>query len=224
MFDRVFLVDIFHMPQVRRAAKKHFNVKLLTGDVTGVFAAMKENRPPGSHTPAPPARIPHLKEADLIVSCNCLTQLASAFTDYFEKTRGFSDLDSDKLAYQIMEQHAKAIAEDAVGIGVNVTDTERFAMQDDKFVSRTDWLKALRLPPTPTIIHNEEWDLMIAPHPEQHPSHDYVHAVAGKIYERNFSAADDALNKDDGLSVESAEPPAPDNSLGDIIGNTVPKR
>ncbi len=102
-FERVFLVDIFHMPQVRRAVKKHGNVKLLTGDVTGVFAAMKERRPPGSHTPAPAARIPHLKEADLIVSCMCLTQFAGPFTDHFEKTRGFSDLDSDKLAYQIME-------------------------------------------------------------------------------------------------------------------------
>src|SRR5690349_9006636 len=46
-FDRVLLVDIFHMPQVRREVKKYFNVKLLTGDITGMFQAMKEGPPPG---------------------------------------------------------------------------------------------------------------------------------------------------------------------------------
>ena len=173
-FERVYLVDIFHMPQVRREAKKYFNVKMLTGDITGVFIAMKENRPPGPNYPAPPPRIPHLKDADLIVSCNCLTHLAPPFTDFFEKTRGFSELDSDKVAYQIMEQHAKAIAEEATGVGVIITDEDRIAMQDDKMVSRVDLLKALKLPHTPTIVHNEEWDWMAAPHPENHPTHDYI--------------------------------------------------
>lgn len=214
------------MPQVRRAVRKHSNVKPLTGDVTGVFAAMKENRPQGSHAPAPPARIPHLKEADLIVSCMCLTQLAGPFTDHFEKTRGFSDLDSDKLAYQIMEQHAKAIAVDAVGIGVIITDTERFIMQDHKVVSRMDLLKALRLPPTPTIAHNEEWDWLFAPHPEEHPSHDYLHTVSGRIFERNPTDKDmdEAQNKEDGLAVDAQAPPSRDDSAADIIGKTVPER
>ncbi len=205
-FERVYLVDIFHMPQVRREAKKFFNVKLLTGDVTGVFIAMKENRPPGPHIPAPEARIPHLKDADLIVSCNCLTQLAGPFTDYFEKTRGFSELDSDKVAYQIMEHHAKAIAEDATGIGVIITDEDRIALQGDTTVSRTDLLKALKLPKTPTVVHNEEWDWLAAPHPEDHPTHDYVHTVAAKVYERNVEE-DDA--EKDGLEDDN-EPLPPE--------------
>ncbi len=220
-FERVYLVDIFHMPQVQRAARRHFNVKLLTGDVTGCFAAIKENRPPGGHNPAPPARIPHLKEADLVVSCNCLTQLAGPFTAHFEKERGFSDLDSDKLAYQIMEQHCKAIAHDATGIGVIITDTERFVMQDDKVVSRTDLLKAYKLPLTPTIVHNEEWDWFFAPHPEEHPSHDYIHAVSGKIYQRNVKEEEKA---EDGLAVDTTPPPP---SLDDPVaglGGLVPER
>jgi hypothetical protein len=134
---------------------KNFNVKLLTGDLTGVFIAMKENRPPGPHAPAPPPRISHLKDADLVVSCNCLTQLAVPFTDYFEKARGFSELESDRVAYQIMKNHAKAIAEEATGIGVIVTDEDRIAMQDDRMVSWMDFLKALKLPYTLTIVHNE---------------------------------------------------------------------
>ena len=188
-FERVYLVDIFHMPQVRRETKKYFNVKLLTGDVTGVFIAMKENHAPRPNIPVPQPRIPHLKDADFIVSCNCLTHLAAPFTDNFEKTRGFSELDSDKVAYQLMEQHVKAIAEEATGIGVIITDEHRIAMQADKTVSRSDLLKALKLPHTPTVVHNEEWDWMFAPHPEEHSTHDYIHTVAAKIYERNVEKA-----------------------------------
>ena len=191
-FERVLLVDIFHMPRVRYEAKRYFNVKLLTGDVTGIFATIKDHRPPGPHVPAPQARIPSLKEADLVVSCNCLTQLAGPFITYFEQTRGFSDLDSDKLAYQVMESHAKAIAQDAAGIGLLVTDTERFAMQDDKIVSRTDLLKAFRLPPTASLTHNEDWDWLISPHPEEHPTHDYVHTIVGKVYTRGTVEEDKA--------------------------------
>ncbi len=226
-FERVYLVDIFHMPQVRREAKRHFNVKLLTGDITGVFAAMKDNRPPGSNHPAPPPRIPHLKEADLMVSCNCLTQLAIPFTEFFEKERGFSDLDSDKVAYQIMERHAKAIADDATGVGVIITSTERFAMQGDHVVSRADMLKAYRLPLTPTVLHNEEWEWLVAPHPEEHPTHDYVHTVVGKVYQRNVAveetppegtASGDApagLEDADFTSPQAGASPV--RSLGDII-------
>ena len=135
--------------------------------------------------------------------------------------RGFSDLDSDKLAYQIMEQHTKAIATEATGVGVVITDVERIAMQDDKIVSRTDLLKALKLPPTPTIIHNEEWDWMIAPHPEEHPSHDYIHVVDAKIYQRNVSEEDEAKDKEDALAVDPV-PPALEDPVE--FGTIVPER
>jgi hypothetical protein len=183
-FDVVYLVDMFHMPQVQAEAKKHFNVKLLTGDVTGVFQAIKDRKPPGSNVPAPPPRIPHLKDADLIVSCNCLTQLAGPFVEYFEQTRGFSELDSDKLAFQIMEAHAKAIAEEATGVGLIITDVERYVMAGDKIVSRTDLLKAYKLPDTANHLHNEEWDWFIAPAPEEDPARDVEHLVEAKVYQR----------------------------------------
>jgi len=222
-FERVELVDIFHMPQVRTEAKKYFNVRLLTGDVTGIFAAINDRRPPGPHVPAPPARIPHLKEADLVVSCNCLTQLAGPFNTHFEEERGFSDLDSDKLAYQVMENHAKAIAEQAAGVGALITDTERFAMQGDKFVSKTDLLKALRLPPSSqaSIVHNEEWDWLIAPHPEEHPSHDYVHTVVGKIYQHG--AVEEEVNPPPAeLTMAEQEELAAD--IGDPLADVNPDR
>jgi hypothetical protein len=184
-FEIIYLVDIFHMPQAAAEAKRYFNVKLLTGDVTGVFQAIKERKPPGPQQPAPPPRIPHLKDADLIVSCNCLTQIYGPFTEYFEQNRGFSDLDSDKVAYQIMEQHAKAIAHDAVGVGVIITDVERYVLAGDSIVTRTDLLKAYKLPDTPSHIHNQEWSWLIAPAPEEDPARDVEHLVQVKVYQRN---------------------------------------
>ena len=183
-FDRVFLVDMFHMPEVVRRAKRYFNVKLLTGDVTGIFAMMKDNKYPGPLHPPPPARIPHLGDADLIVSCNCLTQLAGPFNDMFRKIRGYGDKDCDTLAGQVMEAHLEALAMHAKGLALLITDTERFAMQGDKIVARTDLLKGVRLPPTARPIHNEEWDWLISPAPEDHPAQDMVHVVTGRVYER----------------------------------------
>ena len=147
-FDRVYLIDIFHMPEVVRRAKRYFNVKLLTGDVTGIFAMMKENKYPGPLHPPPPARIPHLADADLIVSCNCMTQLAGPFNDMFRKTRGYAEKDCDMLSAQVMEAHAEALANHATGVALLITDVERFAMQGEKIVARTDLLKGLKLPPT----------------------------------------------------------------------------
>lgn len=223
-FEKVYLVDIFHMPQVAREAKKHFNVKLLTGDITGVFKAMKERRPPGPNYPAPQPLIPYLKEADFIVSCNCLTRLAVPFTEHFEETRGFSDLDSDKVAYQIMERHAKAIAEEATGVGVLITDADRLAMQGDHMVSRVDLLKALKLPPTATIVHNEEWDWLMAPHPEEHPTHDYLHTVVGKVYQHNLSEEDKAKAAAAAASPPGLEDDAPVEEARDPLADIIPER
>lgn len=223
-FEKVYLVDIFHMPQVVKETKKHFNVKLLTGDITGVFKAIKERRPPGPNQPAPPPLIPYLKEADFIVSCNCLTHLAAPFNLYFEANRGFSDLDSDKVAYQIMERHAHAIATEATGVGVIITDTERFAMQGDHIVSRVDLLKALKLPMTPTVGHNEEWDWLAAPHPEEHPSHDYIHTVAAKVYQRNVSDEDKAKDPAAAELPPTLDDDLPPEDTRDPLGDIVPER
>ena len=185
-FERIYLADIFHMPAVRERAKRYFNVKLLTGDITGIFQMMKEGHAPGPLRPAPNPRIPHLADADFIVSCNCLTQLAGPFNDFFRKERGFADKDCDTLAAQVMEEHVQAIATKATSVSVLITDTERFAMQDDSVVARTDLLKGVRLPQSSKIVNNEEWDWLLAPAPEEHPSHDMVHVVNGRIYEHHL--------------------------------------
>ena len=214
-FERVYLVDIFHMPQVRRAVRRYFNVKLLTGDVTGIFGMLTENKAPGPRTPPPPPRIPHLADADFIVSCNCLTQLAGPFNDMFRKTRGFADKDCDMLSAQVMEAHIAAIAQHATGVGVLITDTERFAMQGDKVVSAPDLLKTVRLPPAPRSQFNEEWDWLIAPAPEEHPSQDMVHVVHGRIYDRH------APEENAEAQIAGTDEPVPDVPAEDALADEI---
>mgnify|MGYP001587983380 CR=1 FL=1 len=183
-FETVYLVDIFHMPHVRKVVHAFHNVKLLTGDITGIFAAMKEGKTPDPRTPPPPALIPHIRDADLLVSCNCLTQLAGAFNDRFRKTQGFADADCDQLSAQVMEHHIAALVKDAGGVSVLITDTQRVAMRGSDIVGRKDLLKTVRLPHSTNPKFDETWEWLIAPAPEEHPTRDYVHMVSARIYER----------------------------------------
>jgi hypothetical protein len=224
-FERIYLVDVFHMPEVRRRMKRYFNVKLLTGDISGIFAMMKENRYPGPLQPAPAPRIPHLADADYIVSCNCMTQLAGPFNDMFRATRGFADKDCDMLAAQLMEAHAEALATHAKGVTLLITDTERFAMQGDKIVSRSDLLKGVRLPLSARPVHNEEWDWVIAPAPEEHPAQDFVHVVNARVYEHNLTdeekdkAAKDAAAAATANDLPPELEPGGDDGLSDLPGS-----
>jgi hypothetical protein len=181
----VYLVDIFHMPAVRRAVRPFRNVTLLSGDVTGIFAAIKDGYPPGPHVAATEARIPHIAEADLAISCNCLTQLAGPFVAMLGTARDFPDLDADRIAYQIMERHAHAIAHQPRGVGLLISDVERMIVDGVHVVERIDLLKAFKPPPTPTHTHNEEWEWRIAPRGEELPNREVDHLVRAKVYERH---------------------------------------
>ena len=216
-FERIYLVDIFHMPFVRAEAKKFFNVKVLSGDITGIFAMMKEGEYPGGSIPAPEARIPHLKDADLIVSVNCLTQLAQPFCKYLDKERYLTEFDQDRLTLQIMDAHVHAIAEQAKGVGAIVTDTEKLEIAGDRIVSRKNLIPGLTFPSTATQIHNLEWQWLIAPAGEEHETHDIEHKVITRLYERNVTLEDDEEGED-GLADDNADDDGlsdADDGLGD---------
>jgi hypothetical protein len=195
-FETVYLVDIFHMPHVRKAAHGFRNVKLLTGDLTGIFAAIKEGKTPDPLTPPPPALIPHLRDADMVVSCNCMTQLAGPFNDMFRKTQGYEDADCDRLSAQIMEHHIAALAKEAVGVGVLITDTQRVVMHGADIVSRKDLLKTVKLPHSTHPKFDLTWEWLIAPAPEEHRSRDYVHMVSARIYEHAAAQTESAPMED----------------------------
>jgi hypothetical protein len=191
-FETVYLVDIFHMPHVRKAVHGFHNVKLLTGDITGIFAAMKEGKTPDPLTPPPPAVAPHLRDADMVVSCNCLTQLAGPFNDMFRKTQGFADADCERLAAQIMGHHIAALAKEATGVSVLITDTQPVAMHGGDIVSRKDLLKTVKVPHSTHTKFDLTWEWLIALAPEEHRTRDYVHMVSARTYEHAAAPSESA--------------------------------
>lgn len=183
-FERVYLVDMFHMPQVRAKAKKFLNVKLLYGDITGIFAMMKEGEFPGGSVPAPMPRIPHLADADLIVSANCLTSLAPPFCKYLDRTRHLTEFDQDKLTLQIQDAHVQALAGAKKPVCAIITETERFQLSGDKVVGRTPLTPGLTFPKTATLAHNLEWQWLVSRADGKHEPYDIEHTVDTRLYER----------------------------------------
>ena len=209
-FERVYLVDMFHMPKVRAQAKKHFNVKLMYGDITGIFAMMQEGDYPGGSIPPPEPRIPHLNDADLIVSANCLTHLAPPFCKHLEDTRHLTEFDQDKLTLQIMEAHVEAIANAPTAVGAIITETERFVLARNRVVSRKNLIPGLTFPSTATLSHNLEWQWLYGPAGEDHPTQDVEHTVVTRLYERFVP---DEAEGEDGLEDTRSRPRADEGDL-----------
>lgn len=183
-FERVYLVDMFHMPQVRARAKKFLNVKLLYGDITGIFAMIKEGDFPGGSVSAPPSRIPHLEDADFIVSANCLTSLAPPFCKYLGRTRHLTEFDQDKLTLQIQQAHVQALADAKKPVCAIITETERFQLFGDKVVGRKPLTPGLTFPKTATLAHNLEWQWLVSRADGKHETYDIEHTVDTRLYER----------------------------------------
>jgi hypothetical protein len=200
-FERVYLVDMFHMPQVRAEVKKYLNVKMLYGDITGIFAMMAEGEYPGDGIPAPAARIPHLNDADFIVSANCLTHLAPPFCDYLGEARYMTEFDQDKLTLQIMDAHVGAIVDNTPAVSAIITDTERFVLAGNRVVRRKSLIPGFRWPDGATLAQSLEWQWLISPAGNRNDRTDIEHTVVTRLYEHLAPAEDedqgDGLEDDD---------------------------
>lgn len=196
-FSRVYLVDMFHMPQVRKQVQKYLNVKLLYGDITGIFAMMAEGEYPGDGVPAPPPRIPHLNDADLIISANCLTHLAPPFCEHLSETRYMTEFDQDKLTLQIMDAHVYALAENAKGIAAIITDTERFVLAGNRVVRRKNLIPGFRWPPNATLAQSLEWQWLVSPAGDKRERTDIEHEVVTRLYEHLEPAEPEEGEEDD---------------------------
>jgi len=73
-FTQVWLVDLIHLPEARRAARRHPNVRCISHDVTG-FLDRLEDLAPGNLDLPSPQRFLDEPEIDWIASVNLLSQL-----------------------------------------------------------------------------------------------------------------------------------------------------
>lgn len=169
-FGKVVLVDLYHMPAARKAARRHRNVTLLEHDLSGVLAAVAAD--PAAR-PEPAAAIPFAAEADLVVSANCLSQIPLGGLDLLAA-------DDPPWAARLVRAHLDALGA-CRGAAVLVSDTVqyRLAVADGRVEATSDLLFGVH---EPALADRRDWWWDLAPAPEAWPrSHVRHRVVAGRL-------------------------------------------
>jgi hypothetical protein len=112
MFREVVLVDVVHLPEVRKRIKHCENVRTLEGDITGVAEKLFWNVQQGrNELPSSKPTIPEIDaNTGLVISLNILSQLCTIPQDYVQKK--MPDHDEWTIAEwcdQIREAHYHAL-------------------------------------------------------------------------------------------------------------------
>jgi hypothetical protein len=135
-FGKVYLVDIFHPPQVRKSTEKLERVELVEADLTGgaIEQVWRMTRKRGVHSPdnlrekillEPP--LSSLKP-DVTVSVNLLNQLDIMLCDFLKKHRYFRDEPADRFRSLIQSFHVEWIS---AAPGCLITDTTEISIDRD---------------------------------------------------------------------------------------------
>ena len=176
-FARVLLVDVVHLWPARMAARRHRNVELLHMDVTGTVDLLLD-RATGMADPL--ARLRGDGTIDLVISANCLSQLALLPVERVARRGGLARIRFPDLGKRIVQGHLDALRRfsgrvclltDSVGIDIDAEGRE---------VDRYDLLEGVTLPPA-----DAEWDWLLAPIGEyardyaiHHRAHGFVDLAA----------------------------------------------
>lgn len=172
LFRRVVLVDLVFLPSVRMAAARMPAVDLAPCDVTGVVEAVR-TLPTGAPMPEPRAALPALEGADLVVSCNVLSQLSLLPARWLERHQDPTADDLTDWKRRLMADHLALLASAPCPVCL-ITDTERQEMLGDRPLASEDLL--LGLAPE---VEGRAWWWRIAPRPEALWLHDVRHRVVG---------------------------------------------
>lgn len=161
-FDKVFLVDIFHPPQIRKKTGAMMNVELVEADLTGGavmhirdMARGLKRRPVkgeeeiGRIELTPP--LDHLP-VDAFISVNLLNQLDILLVDYLRKTQLHREFPSDTFREKIQSFHLKWMTAQRGGL---VTDARECTMNE-----RTgSWdVRSLLHAPLPGGFRHDRWE------------------------------------------------------------------
>ncbi|PCJ44359.1 MAG: hypothetical protein COA81_01790 [Alphaproteobacteria bacterium] len=157
----LILVDIIHLPKVRRRYRNDPKVQFMEQDVTRLVQPMHQS---GASSGMPPP----LPRADLVISLNILSQLPLNLTKYAQKR---SIPLPDDFARSVMVDHLillKTIAPHVLIIG----DMERHYKKDTLLVETEFALPDIGLP-----APNETWPWHIAPKGELDKDISLTHQV-----------------------------------------------
>lgn len=180
LFRRVVLVDLMFMPSVRLAAMRMGPVVLEPCDVTGVIESVR-TLPQGAPLPTPRAAIPEVARADLVVSCNVLSQLPLLPARWLAQRHGLDETALAPFQAALVEDHLRALQAAPCPVCL-ITDTERQEMTADRPTAAQDLLHGIDVD-----VEGTAWWWRLSPRPEESWLHDVRHRVVGG-WLRGFSA------------------------------------
>ncbi len=180
LFRRVVLVDMMFLPKVRLAAMRMAPVVLEPCDVTGVVEAVR-TLPRGAPVPNPHPAIPEIAKADLVISCNVLSQLPLLPCRWLERRHGLAPASLESFRQRLIADHLRVLSAAPCPVCL-ITDTERQSVVAGQPVEAVDLLHGVE-----PNVEGDAWWWAIAPRPEEAWTHDVRHRViAGWL--RGFSA------------------------------------
>jgi hypothetical protein len=173
-FENVWLIDLVHLPEVRRAARRHANVRLLSHDVTG-FLGRLETMSPDNYDLLQPADFIDDPTVDWVASVNLLSQLPQLPLGWLRKRfPEIGDAAMDEYSTRLMRQHLNYIAAFSVPACMLVDMEQTTYGQNGKVIERADFAAKLGL--ESHALAQWRWD--IAPPGEIAPGIGRFHRVA----------------------------------------------
>lgn len=173
-FENVWLVDLVHLPEVRRAARRYSNVHCLSHDITGLLERLETLSPDNLDLP-PPTSFLDDQNIDWVASVNLLSQLPLLPLDWLRKHfLGIEETILEEWSTQLMRQHLDYLAAFTAPTCMLVDMEQTTYRQGGEVIGYTDF--AAKLGFEHQVSTQWRWD--IAPPGEIAPEIGRFHHVA----------------------------------------------
>ena len=161
-FDKVFLADIFHPPQIRKKTGPMLNVELVEADLTGgavmhtrdMVRGLKRRPVKGVEEIGRMELTPPLEHlpVDAFISVNLLNQLDILLADYLRKTPHYRKFPAESFREKIQSFHLKWMTAQR---GCLVTDARERTIN----MRSGSWdVRSLLHAPLPGGFRHEQWE------------------------------------------------------------------
>jgi len=179
LFSEVILVDVVHLPVVRKKIRNLRNVRTLDHDISGVLEPLYKQVHEATPMNLPEgADIPY-GNADLVVSCNVLTQLPIIPAQFLARGGKHSRAGIAVLSKTMIECHLKALSQ-LPGTVCLITEVEHQVVDQGEVVEYLDPLSGSAIPGV-LMQAQRRWHWEFAPKPERHDQYDIRYLVEGYV-------------------------------------------
>ena len=185
-FAQVILVDILHLPWVKRRARRYPNVRFLELDVTGtceiLFDQVKRIRPGQGALPGLPNLLPEplpqslgVPSIDFLASVNLLSQLPILPQAFLEgRCPAYSDEELQVFSHALIENHLAWLKASAVHVCVTADKERVLSNSKGDVIEREDALFGVELP-----AEDRSWIWRVAPQAEWRGDRQMENRVVG---------------------------------------------